>query len=57
MRARSIDDVLTRLGEIIDQTREDSSRLGYFPALYRRVTAAGGSGIREGFFEDGSRME
>ena len=55
--ARTIDDVIARLDEIIDWSRGKNSRLGYFPALYRKVTLAVKEGIGIGIFEDGERME
>ncbi|HEX6630128.1 MAG TPA: DUF5995 family protein, partial [Gemmatimonadaceae bacterium] len=50
------DDVLHRLGVIIDDARRDGSRLGYFAALYRNVTAEVQRGIAAGRFADGARM-
>lgn len=35
----------------------NESRLGYFPALYRKVTLQVARGISQGQFEDGRRME
>jgi hypothetical protein len=55
--AQTIDEVIDALTGIIDQTKADRSRLGYFPALYRRVTRAVKAGIAAGRFEDGTRME
>ena len=40
MRAGTIDDVIGELDGIIDWARNHQNRLGYFPALYRTVTAA-----------------
>jgi hypothetical protein len=57
MPAATIDDVLHRLGVIIDDARRDGSRLGYFAALYRNVTAEVQRGIADGRFADGPRME
>ena len=57
MPATTIDEVLDALDTIIDRARRDESRLGYFPALYRKVTAEVKRGIAEGVFEDGPRME
>jgi hypothetical protein len=42
---------------VIDRARVESSRLGFFAALYREVTARIRKGIAEGRFEDGQRME
>jgi hypothetical protein len=55
--ARSIDDVITELDRVIAQARRDRSRLGYFPALYRKVTLRVKHGIAAGEFDDGERME
>jgi hypothetical protein len=55
--ANSIDEVIDALTGIIGQARTEKSRLGYFPALYRRVTRAVKDGIASGRFEDGARME
>lgn len=57
MYAATIDDVIDQLGQEIDRCRSQDSRLGYFPALYRRVTIAVKEGIAQGAFEDGARME
>ncbi len=53
----TIDDVITRLTDITVQARRTSSRLGYFPALYRTVTIEVKQGIAQGRFEDGPRLE
>lgn len=53
----SIDDVLKALDGIIDTCMDRGSRIGYFAALYRKVTARVKKGIEEGEFENGSRME
>lgn len=55
--ARTIDEVLQQLDQIIAWCRQNNSRLGYFPALYRKVTLRVKEGIADNFFEDGSRME
>lgn len=57
MPARTIDEVLEKLDEIIAITKRDQHVGGYFAALYRRVTAGVKRGIAEGQFEDGARME
>jgi hypothetical protein len=53
----TIDEVIDRLDEIIDRAVGEGSRLGYFAALYNRVTKAIREGIREGAFDDNPRME
>jgi hypothetical protein len=54
---RTIDEVLRELDRIVDYSLEAGSRLGYFAALYRKVTRKVKEGIESGFFEDGPRME
>lgn len=58
MAARLIDQVLEDLDRVIAEAREEGSRLGYFAALYRRVTAKVKEGIETpGFFDDPERMD
>jgi hypothetical protein len=56
-QARTIDEVIARLEEIIARSIREQSRLGYFAALYRKVTTKVKEGIAEGRFENGPRME
>lgn len=53
----SIDEVIAQLDQIIIQSKAEHNRLGYFALLYREVTVAVKEGIKDGFFEDGKRME
>src|SRR5512141_593547 len=55
--ARTIDEVIARLDEIIEQAMRDRDRLGFFAVLYRTVTKAVKEGIAAGRFENGPRME
>ena len=55
--ARTIDEVIARLDEIIARSIREQDRLGYFAALYRKVTIKVKEGIAEGRFESGPRME
>lgn len=55
--ARTIDEVIAQLDDIIARSIRDGSRLGYFAALYRKVTVKVREGIAQGRFEDGPRME
>jgi hypothetical protein len=55
--ASTIDDVLASLTGIIDDCRARGSRLGYFAALYRRVTQSVKNGIAAGQFQNGPLME
>ena len=57
MPARTIDEVLEHLDEIIEGARREKSRLCYFAALYRNVTIKVKEDILAGSFEDGARME
>ncbi|HEX8243098.1 MAG TPA: DUF5995 family protein [Longimicrobium sp.] len=52
-----IDGVIERLSAIIKDCMARQDRLGYFAALYNRVTVAVKDGIRKGEFQDGARME
>lgn len=51
-----IDAVVARLDEIIEAALETEDRMGWFAAMYRRVTLAVRAGIVAGRFEDGPRM-
>lgn len=55
--AKTIEEVLLALTAILEICKAEDSRLGYFPALYRRVTESVKAGIGAGRFEDGARME
>ncbi len=57
LKASTIDDVIQSLDRIIAWSVNKQDRLGYFPALYRRVTIKVKEGIGQGMFEDGKRME
>ena len=56
MPPTTIDEVIAQLTDIVDRARSESSRLGYFAALYRKVTLRVKLGIEQGLFEDGPRM-
>jgi hypothetical protein len=56
MRAKDIDEVVDRLGSVIDESIATSDRVGLFAALYRQVTMAVRDGIESGDFDDGDRM-
>jgi len=56
--ATSIDEVLLQLTGIIEHSIETESRLGYFAALYRKVTQSVKDRINAGdTFDDNARME
>ena len=53
----TIDEVVDAIDSIIQWSIGASSRLGYFAALYKRITIAVGVALKDGAFEDGPRME
>jgi hypothetical protein len=53
----TIEEVLEALDIIIARALEEGSRVGYFAAVYRKVTAKVAEGIATGFFDDGERMQ
>ena len=57
MKALTIDEVIEQLDEIVKWSEENGSRLGYFPALYKRVTIEIKNRIEQGYFDDNERME
>jgi hypothetical protein len=54
--AETIDDVVHQLIAIIEWSKQNNSRMGYFAALYRKVIFQTKKGIEQGFFDDGPRM-
>ena len=57
MAVQTIDDVVAALDAIIQQSYDNASRLGYFAALYRRVTCAVRDGLSNGRFSNSPLME
>ena len=57
MLANTIDEVIQLLDDIIEENKNIPSTLGYFAALYQKVTCKVKEGITNNFFEDGERME
>jgi len=53
----SIDDVIATLDIIIHESKIKDSPLGYFAALYQKVTVKVKEGIANDYFDDGPRME
>jgi hypothetical protein len=53
----TITDVVLSLDAIVQESIGTKSRVGYFAALYKRMTMAVREGIEKGQFEDGPRME
>ncbi len=54
---KTIDEVLSRMDQIVHECRSTQSRIGYFAILYRQVTRRIRNGILAGEFEDNPRME
>jgi hypothetical protein len=52
-----ISEVIGRLEQIVEWAKEQQSPLGYFAAVYLKMTLAVRDGIDNGLFENGSRME
>lgn len=57
MTANNIDEVISILESIISENKSDNNPLGYFAALYKKVTEKVKEGIDNQFFDDNSRME
>lgn len=57
MPASTIDDILAQLEIIIAESIRTNSRMGYFAALYYKVTASVKEGISKGQFQNGPLME
>ncbi len=55
--AQNIEEVIHHLDQVVARARAEGSRLGYFAALYRKVTAVVQEGIAAGRFDDGPRLE
>ncbi len=53
----TIDEVLARMNQIVDDCKSKQSRIGYFAILYRQVTRRIRDGILAREFEDNVRME
>lgn len=56
MIATTIDEVIKRLEEIIQTSTGEESALGYFAALYQKVTIKVKDKLGTGYFEDDERM-
>ncbi len=55
--AANVDEVVARIESVIAWSIDNQSRLGYFAALYKRITRAIGAAVAAGRFQDGPRME
>ncbi|GAC1595067.1 MAG: DUF5995 family protein [Candidatus Velthaea sp.] len=54
--ASNLDEVVERIDTIVTWSIANANRLGYFAALYKRITRAIGAAVASGDFEDGPRM-
>jgi hypothetical protein len=57
MTVGTIDDVVAALGKIIEQAWGERNRMGYFAALYRRVTRSVRDGLTQGRFQNPAVLE
>lgn len=57
LQINSINKVITILDEIISESEKNNNPLGYFAALYQKVTIKVKEGIESDYFDDGPRME
>lgn len=57
MQAKTIDEVIQILQQIIMNAKRDESTLGYFAALYLRVTIEVKNKLGTGYFDNDARME
>ncbi|KWX21547.1 hypothetical protein AFM11_25420 [Mycolicibacterium wolinskyi] len=55
--ATTLDEVVDTIDSVIQWSIESSSRLGYFAALYKRITIAVRTAVADGVFEDGPRLQ
>jgi hypothetical protein len=54
---KTIDEIIVLLEGIILDSERNNDPMGYFAALYQKVTIKVKEGITSGFFDDGPRME
>jgi hypothetical protein len=55
--ATTLDEVVDAIDAVVDWSIGASNRLGYFAALYKRITIAVRTAVAQDAFEDGPRME
>jgi Family of unknown function (DUF5995) len=55
--ATTLNEVVDAIESIISWSIDAESRLGYFAALYKRITIAVRTAVADGVFDDGPRME
>ena len=57
MEAKTVNEVIKNLDLIIEQSKTEQSPMGYFAALYQKVTIKVKEKIEAKFFDDNERME
>ena len=57
MEARTIDEVIASLEKIIESSKDTENPLGYFAALYQKVTITVKNKLGTNYFDDDARME
>ena len=55
--AKTIDEVIDQLEDILEASRTSQDPAGYFAALYQKVTITIRDKVAEGYFDDNPRME
>jgi Family of unknown function (DUF5995) len=53
----TLDEALRGIDQVVDWAIEAESHIGYFAALYKRITLAIQDAVREGVFDDGDRVD
>jgi Family of unknown function (DUF5995) len=54
---RTIDDAARNIDQVVDWAIKAESHIGYFAALYKRITLAIRDAIKDGVFDDGDRID
>jgi Family of unknown function (DUF5995) len=54
---QNLNEVIEALTEIIRISKDEESRVGFFAAMYGKVTVRVRTGVESGLFEDGPRMD
>ena len=54
---RTLDDAVRGIDQVVDWAIKAESHIGYFAALYKRITLAIQDAISEGVFDDGDRID
>ena len=54
---RTLDEAVRGIDQVVDWAIRSESHIGYFAALYKRITLAIQQAVREGVFDDGDRIE